>query len=145
VRQEIISSLVIVSLIALGLTVITGVILYAFPPPFYEEFGTLSDYPPSSDPYMISAVVPFFLASTDTELIALSSRSPRKAGCWIHWSQEEERFIEPCFGTKFRLDGTYLSGPPMNMDRYQLKLDGQKLLVETTRLISNPYRDDAKP
>jgi hypothetical protein len=144
-QREILSALLIASLVVLGMAAITGVILYAFPPPSYEEFGTLSDYPPSSDPYVISAKVPFFLASTDTELIALSSRSPRKAGCRIHWSREEKRFIEPCFGTKFRLDGTYLSGPPMNMDRYPLKLDGEKLLVETTRLISNPYRDDSKP
>ena len=144
-RREILSALLIASLIALGLAAVIGVILYAFPPPSYEELGTLPDYPPRSDPYLISAKVPFFLASINTELIALSSRSPRKAGCWIHWSQQEKRFIEPCFGTRFRLDGAYLSGPPMNMDRYPLKLDGEKLLVETTRLISNPYMDDSEP
>lgn len=143
-RREILSSLLIGSLVVFGLAAAVGVIFYAFPPPSYEEIGTPSDYPPSSEPYLVAGKISFYLVSTKDEMVALSSRSPRKAGCWIDWSREDKIFIEPCFGTRFKLDGTYKSGPPMNMDRYPLKLDGEKLLVETGWIIRIPYDDSQR-
>jgi len=51
-------------------------------------------------------------------------------GCAHHWDDQKGRFVCPCHNSYFSIDGTVLSGPaPRPLDRYQVKVDGNKLLL----------------
>ncbi len=52
------------------------------------------------------------------------------------------RFECPCHGSIFDLAGEYIKGPsPRGMDRYEVSLDGEELVVDTAKLIRGPDRD----
>ena len=51
-------------------------------------------------------------------------------GCAYHWEEQTKEFLCPCHTSTFSLDGQVLSGPaPRPLDRYEVKVDGNKLLV----------------
>jgi menaquinol-cytochrome c reductase iron-sulfur subunit len=51
-------------------------------------------------------------------------------GCAYHWDDGKNEFICPCHNSLFSMDGKVISGPaPRPLDRYQTKIDGQKLLL----------------
>jgi menaquinol-cytochrome c reductase iron-sulfur subunit len=51
-------------------------------------------------------------------------------GCAYHWDDGKSEFICPCHNSFFSIDGNVLGGPaPRALDRYETKVDGQKLLV----------------
>lgn len=44
-------------------------------------------------------------------------------GCLYNWQQQEHKFICPCHGSQFQLDGTYIQGPaPRSLDRFVVRL-----------------------
>jgi menaquinol-cytochrome c reductase iron-sulfur subunit len=51
-------------------------------------------------------------------------------GCAYHWDQRKTEFICPCHNSVFSLDGKVRQGPaPRPLDRYQIKIEGNKLLL----------------
>ena len=51
-------------------------------------------------------------------------------GCAYHWEDSKNEFLCPCHNSLFAIDGRVVSGPaPRPLDRYETKLDGNKLLV----------------
>jgi menaquinol-cytochrome c reductase iron-sulfur subunit len=51
-------------------------------------------------------------------------------GCAYHWEDGRNEFVCPCHNSTFGIDGKVLSGPaPRPLDRYQTRLDGNKLLI----------------
>jgi cytochrome b6-f complex iron-sulfur subunit len=106
----------------------------------------------------------FWLVHTlEGGLTALDPRSPDD-GCWFEWVTWDQRFINPCSGSKFQVDGTYIEGPsPRNLDRYHMRVtfaDGTlaesneagdpillhgrevaRLEVDTSQLIPSPASD----
>lgn len=55
-------------------------------------------------------------------------------GCAYHWETGTGQFFCPCHNSAFSLDGKVLSGPaPRPLDRYQTKLEGQRLLLGELR------------
>jgi Rieske Fe-S protein len=53
-----------------------------------------------------------------TESVAVYLRRSPHGGCLILWDSEENRFDDPCFGSKFDRNGRYISGPsPRNLDQ----------------------------
>lgn len=51
-------------------------------------------------------------------------------GCAYHWDDHNNNFLCPCHTSTFGIDGTVLSGPaPRPLDRYDIKLQGTKLLI----------------
>ncbi|HME05843.1 MAG TPA: ubiquinol-cytochrome c reductase iron-sulfur subunit [Bryobacteraceae bacterium] len=51
-------------------------------------------------------------------------------GCAYHWDQRKTEFICPCHNSVFSLDGKVQAGPaPRPLDRYQIKVEGKKLLL----------------
>jgi menaquinol-cytochrome c reductase iron-sulfur subunit len=51
-------------------------------------------------------------------------------GCAYHWDERKRNFLCPCHTSAFGVDGKVLSGPaPRPLDRYELKLQGSKLLL----------------
>jgi len=51
-------------------------------------------------------------------------------GCAYHWEEGKNEFLCPCHNSLFGIDGRVISGPaPRPLDRYETKIDGNKLLV----------------
>ncbi|MEM7343605.1 MAG: Rieske 2Fe-2S domain-containing protein, partial [Chloroflexota bacterium] len=62
----------------------------------------------------------FWLAHTDKGVVALYNVCPH-LGCLYRWSDISRQFECPCAGSKFALDGTYITGPsPRSLDRFWL-------------------------
>lgn len=55
-------------------------------------------------------------------------------GCPIHWEERKGEFLCPCHNSLFTGDGSVVSGPaPRPLDRYDVKLQGTKLLLGPLR------------
>jgi menaquinol-cytochrome c reductase iron-sulfur subunit len=55
-------------------------------------------------------------------------------GCAHHWDESKTQFVCPCHNSVFGLDGQVTYGPaPRGLDRYETKLDGNKLLLGDLR------------
>jgi menaquinol-cytochrome c reductase iron-sulfur subunit len=64
-----------------------------------------------------------------SEVIALAPQCTH-LGCAYHWSDSSKTFECPCHTSAFSMDGKVLSGPaPRPLDRYDVKLEGTKLLL----------------
>lgn len=55
-------------------------------------------------------------------------------GCAYHWDDAKHEFLCPCHNSLFAIDGKVISGPaPRPLDRYDVKVNGNKLLVGRLR------------
>jgi Rieske Fe-S protein len=55
-------------------------------------------------------------------------------GCAYHWNSQQKEFVCPCHTSAFSIDGKVLTGPaPRPLDRYEVKVEGTKLLVGEIR------------
>jgi menaquinol-cytochrome c reductase iron-sulfur subunit len=55
-------------------------------------------------------------------------------GCAYHWEDKQREFLCPCHTSLFSIDGQVTSGPaPRPLDRYEVKLQGTKLLLGPLR------------
>jgi quinol---cytochrome c reductase iron-sulfur subunit, bacillus type len=55
-------------------------------------------------------------------------------GCAYHWDEGKHEFLCPCHNSIFAIDGKVISGPaPRPLDRYDVKIDGNKLFVGRLR------------
>ena len=55
-------------------------------------------------------------------------------GCAYHWEEGKNEFLCPCHSSVFALDGRVISGPaPRPLDRYDVKVQGSKLLIGDLR------------
>ncbi len=69
------------------------------------------------------------IRTSPTEVIALAPQCTH-LGCAYHWEAEKKEFECPCHTSAFSMDGKVLTGPaPRPLDRYEVKLDGTKLLL----------------
>ncbi len=51
-------------------------------------------------------------------------------GCAHHWDEARAKFVCPCHNSLFSMEGSVLAGPaPRPLDRYELKVEGNKLLL----------------
>ncbi len=51
-------------------------------------------------------------------------------GCAYHWEEGKNEFLCPCHTSLFGMDGRVIAGPaPRPLDRYETKVNGNKLLV----------------
>jgi cytochrome b6-f complex iron-sulfur subunit len=59
----------------------------------------------------------------------------------VPYCESSGRFECPCHGSIYDLAGEYITGPAgRGMDRYEVKLDGDNVVVDTGVLISGPPR-----
>lgn len=67
--------------------------------------------------------VPIWLARiSDTEIRAFYQADPRN-GCPVIWQAARQLFIEPCHGSSYALDGSYVRGPSQrNLDRFEVTI-----------------------
>ena len=51
-------------------------------------------------------------------------------GCAYHWEEASNKFVCPCHGSEFSLDGKVLTGPaPRPLDRLMSRVEDGKLLI----------------
>ena len=71
----------------------------------------------------------FFIANTGKELIAFSSGCTH-LGCLINWHRTEHRFMCPCHGGQYDMQGNVVAGPPpAPLNRLPLKIERQKVYI----------------
>lgn len=87
----------------------------------------------------------FWLVKLESgEILALSQRSTH-LGCTVPWRSDFEFqgrkgwFRDPCSGATWDLDGTLVFGPAFRgLDRYPLRIEDGRILVDTSTLICGP-------
>ncbi|KAA3644090.1 MAG: hypothetical protein DWQ07_18435 [Chloroflexi bacterium] len=137
-------------LASLGFLVVNfgGVTLLFSMPRFREgEFGgrfvlgpakeVLPD--PGGDP-IPDSIGKYWLARLETGLIVALYKVCTHLGCIYNWRRSQQKFICPCHGSQFQLDGTYIQGPaPRSADRFLIRLlDEQGTEISTTDTLGNP-------
>lgn len=120
------SFLLLGSVLVFALIGIISVVTYALPRPTLISAGRAATFAPSENPYYVAGDEPFYIVNTGEKFLVLSAMATHPNACLLKWIVEESKFIEPCLGIQFYLDGTYLLGPaPRDMDRYEYQiLDG---------------------
>ncbi|HEY64630.1 MAG TPA: Rieske 2Fe-2S domain-containing protein [Caldilineae bacterium] len=105
------------------------------------ELGRARDVfpPPGGDPIR-KPKGRFWLCRTEEGLVVALYRVCTHLGCLYGWRSEEHKFICPCHGTQYQLDGTYIRGPaPRSADRFVIRLlDDQGNEVAATDEQGNP-------
>ena len=88
-----------------------------------------STYVPAGRMYVVNA---------NDYLFALSQKCPH-LGCHVPYCESSGRFECPCHGSIYDLAGEYIAGPaPRGMDRYEVTLDGDNVVVDTGVLKPGP-------
>jgi len=124
------------AILVFGLITSAVLIGFALPQPEYVNLGPVSSYPPSEKPYFFGHGTPFFIVNTGEKTYILVAQPPHPKACPAKWMMAEDKFIDPCLGIQFQLDGTYLQGPsPRNMDQFEFKIENGDLLVNVNRVI----------
>jgi cytochrome b6-f complex iron-sulfur subunit len=95
--------------------------------------GSVSDYPAGAVKYFQDGR--FYVASSDGALVALYQKCPH-LGCRVPFCESSGRFECPCHGSIYNIRGEYIEGPaPRGMDRFPLKIDGDRVLVDTASVV----------
>jgi quinol---cytochrome c reductase iron-sulfur subunit, bacillus type len=73
-----------------------------------------------------------WLVRTDRGNVIAFTPSCTHLGCAYHWDDPTKRFICPCHGSVFALDGKVLVGPaPRPLDRYQCRVQNGQILIDS--------------
>lgn len=96
-------------------------------------------YPlPSTDGVSIDQDNDVILVRSANRLNAFCLACPHENTA-LHWQPEDNQFQCPQHKAKYRPDGTWMAGRrTRNMDRFAVRLEGQKVIVDTSKL----YRSD---
>jgi hypothetical protein len=108
-----------------------------------DAFHTAGAFPP-----ILYARDAFYLVKTPSgeprALYAYPQPAQRegRSGCAVVWmparevGSENGVFRDPCFGTTFALDGSWLGGPSeRGLDHFDVELSGDRIRVDTRRLL----------
>jgi len=100
--------------------------------------GHVEDYPEGTVRFFQDGR--FYVASTGGALVALYQKYPH-LGCRVPFCDSSGRFECPCHGSVYNLRGEYIQGPaPRGMDRFGMKLQGDRVLVDTSSVVEGPPR-----
>ncbi|MEI7593895.1 MAG: Rieske (2Fe-2S) protein [Actinomycetes bacterium] len=85
-----------------------------------------------------------FIANTGTTLLAISQKCPH-LGCRVPFCDSSGRFECACHGSVFDIGGEWIEGPsPVGMTQYPVSLDGDVLVVDTSKEIAGAPRGAAQ-
>lgn len=94
----------------------------------YEADGERYSRIGSADLFPTDVLI-VFTADLSSAQVFLA-RSPH-AGCALSWAPEEEKFLDPCTGSQFTVEGRYIQGPsPRDMDRLLAEVREDLLWIE---------------
>ncbi len=92
--------------------------------------GSVEDFPPGS-------VTPFnegrfyLVRLMDGGFLAVY-RQCTHLGCAVPWDAEKQRFVCPCHGSEFEMDGEVLNAPaPRPLDLFAIYIEGGEINVDT--------------
>lgn len=124
------------SIMVFGLVSLAVLYQFALPRPNLVSLGPVKNFPPSDTPYFVRGEKPVFIVNTDGKFIVLVAVPPHPKACQARWLAEDAKFMEPCLGSQFKLDGTYILGPsPRNMDQYAYTIENGILLLNLDQKI----------
>jgi cytochrome b6-f complex iron-sulfur subunit len=136
-------------LASLGMLLLNvGGIGFLFSMPRFKEgefggvftLGDVSKLPAVNSPPENFPKLKFWLSHTEQGVLALYKVCTH-LGCLYAWRDQEGKFICPCHGSQFQLDGTYIQGPaPRSLDRFVVQVLGAdgKLIAETDPQTGGP-------
>ncbi|HWI61673.1 MAG TPA: Rieske 2Fe-2S domain-containing protein [Symbiobacteriaceae bacterium] len=76
----------------------------------------------------------FYLTRTEAGLMALYWKCVH-LGCTVPWNQSAGKFMCPCHGSVYTLDGQNVAGPaPRPLDMMEIKVTGQDITVNTGKI-----------
>jgi cytochrome b6-f complex iron-sulfur subunit len=102
------------------------------------DAGSVSDYPAGAVKYFQDGR--FYVASSSGSVVALFQKCPH-LGCRVPFCDSSGRFECPCHGSIYNILGEYIQGPaPRGMDRFPIKVQGTRVLVDTSTTIEGPPR-----
>lgn len=102
------------------------------------KVGSLTSFKAETATYITAGRL--FIANTGTRIFAISQKCPH-LGCRVPFCESSGHFECPCHGSKYDIGGEWVEGPaPRGMDRYVLTLQGDTLVVDTSKLITGPSR-----
>ena len=97
--------------------------------------GKVSELPPPGSPPVNYPKVKLWLSNTDEGVVALYKVCTH-LGCLYDWRELEDKFVCPCHGSQFELDGDYLGGPaPRSLDSFVIQAvdpESGEVLAEST-------------
>src|SRR6202142_3233496 len=94
--------------------------------------GTVASFSANTSTYVAAGRM--YVVNANDYLFALSQKCPH-LGCPVPFCGSSGRFECPCHGSVYDLAGEYIAGPaPRGMDRYQVTLEGDKVVVDTGAL-----------
>ncbi len=119
-----------------------GGMSYLFALPRFKEgefggvltIGKVSDLPAVDSAPTNLPKVKLWISNSDQGLMALYKVCTH-LGCLYNWNNQEGKFICPCHGSQFQLNGTYIQGPaPRSLDRFLVQVvdpNSGNVLAET--------------
>lgn len=127
------------------LTVNFAGVTYLFSMPRFKEgefggvftAGRVSDLPETGAAPLNFPKVKLWLSNSERGLVGIYKVCTH-LGCLYNWNTQENKFICPCHGSQFQLDGEYIQGPaPRSLDRFALQVvDEQGNVLSETDLAS---------
>lgn len=70
-----------------------------------------------------------YIVNSDGRLFALSPVCSH-LGCLVVWNRHRQRFLCPCHGGQYDIEGTVREGPPpAPLNRLPLKVEGEKVFI----------------
>jgi cytochrome b6-f complex iron-sulfur subunit len=109
----------------------------------YELDPTILRHGPPPIPFRDARA---WLILSETGLCALFADCPHRSSipCTPQWVDVNNRFECPCYGSKFQLDGTYISGPaPRGLDHLVIHAETPHGIIHTPEDGSPIPIDDA--
>ncbi len=80
--------------------------------------GKAADLPQAGSAPANFPKVKLWVSNTDQGVTALYKVCTH-LGCLYNWREQEDKFVCPCHGSQFGLDGEYIQGPaPRSLDRF---------------------------
>ena len=104
------------------------------------HLGSVADLPALGDPPLNHPAGRFYLVNTDRGVLALDKVCTH-LDCLVAWDDQAAHFVCPCHGSRFAVDGAYLSGPAeRSMDRFSVALatPAGDLVAETGSVTGAP-------
>ena len=123
--------------LTLGVSGIT--VLFSYPRFREGEFGGIFTFGPVANLPAVGSSpenfpkVKFWLSNTEEGLKALYKVCPH-LGCLYGWNDQEFKFICPCHGSQYEVDGDYILGPaPRSLDFFVVRIEDEdgNVLAET--------------
>lgn len=82
------------------------------------------------------------IVQTDQQVIALDRRDSHAHKCFVRWQAERRELADPCLGTRYHPDGTYIAGPaPRDLNRYPLHISDGQLSINLAQPVRGSVRN----